>query len=161
MIVFPGWDINSSFLLDQMRRQDKSISFEEENYLGELRGSGYSIDVQTMKIWSLALEDEKPTLMKIKESPRGNVIFWNVHFNSKSQIYGMHTSVALLGKNKMDVIQAQLEGAYERFIKTRRQYVEQMKKNFVLEKKTLKLENEIVALKNTIKSAIEIQDKGV
>ena len=31
MIFFPGWDISSSFLLDQMRRQEKSISFEDEN----------------------------------------------------------------------------------------------------------------------------------
>ena len=38
MIVFPGWDISSSFLLDQMRRQQKSISYEEINPFGELQG---------------------------------------------------------------------------------------------------------------------------
>ena len=36
LIVFPGWDISSSFLLDQMRRQEKSISYEEINPFGEL-----------------------------------------------------------------------------------------------------------------------------
>ena len=50
MIVFLGWDISSSFLLDHMRRQDKTISFEDENQLGELRGSRYNIDAQTMVI---------------------------------------------------------------------------------------------------------------
>ena len=75
----------------------------------------------------------KPTLMEIKESPRGNVIFWNVHSTFSSQIYGMKTSVALLGKNKIDVLQAQLEGAYEQYIKTKRHYEEEIKKTYVLE----------------------------
>ena len=85
-----------------------------------MRGFEYNIDAHTMAIRSLAPEDQKPTLMEIKESPKGNVIFWNVHSTSSDQIYGMHTSVALLGKNKMDTLKAPLEGAYERFIKTKR-----------------------------------------
>ena len=36
-----------------------------------------------------------------------------------------------------------------------------MKNTYVLEKKTLKMENEIVALKNIVRSAIEIEDKGI
>ena len=75
MIVFSGWDLNLSFLLDQMRRQDKTSSFEDENQYGELKGSGYNIDVQTMTIWSLAPKHDELTLMEIKKSPRGNVIF--------------------------------------------------------------------------------------
>ena len=58
-----------------MRRHERSISFEDENQYGELRGSAYNIDAQKMAIWSLAPEDDKPALMEIKESPRGNVIF--------------------------------------------------------------------------------------
>ena len=69
-------------------------------------GSGFSVDAQTMAIWSLAPEDDKLTLMEIKESPRGNVIFWHVQSTSSDHILGMHTSVALMGKHKMDTLQA-------------------------------------------------------
>lgn len=44
----------------------------------------------------------------------------------------MKTSVALLGKHKMDVLEVQLEGAYEQYIKTRRHYEEEMKNTYVL-----------------------------
>lgn len=79
ILFFPGWEISSSFLLDQIRRQDKSLSFEEENHLGVLQGSGFSIDAKTMAMWSLAPEDNKTTLMEIRDSPQWSAIFWNVH----------------------------------------------------------------------------------
>ena len=75
MIVFPGWDISSSFLLDQMRRQEKSISYEEINPFGELQGARLNIVTKTMAIWSVAPKLEKPTLMEIKETLAGNAIF--------------------------------------------------------------------------------------
>lgn len=75
MIIFPGWDLSSSFLLDQMRRKEKIFSLEYDNQYGELRGSCSNIDAQTMRIWSLNPEHDKPTLMEIKEFLRGNVIF--------------------------------------------------------------------------------------
>lgn len=75
VIVFPEWDISSSFLLDQMRRQEKSISYEDINPFGELQGAQFNIYTKTMAIWSVAPESEKPTLMEIKETPAGNAIF--------------------------------------------------------------------------------------
>ena len=44
------WEVNSLVLLDQMRRQEKAISFEDVNQQGELRGFGYNIDAQPMEI---------------------------------------------------------------------------------------------------------------
>ena len=73
--MFPIWDINSSFLLDQLRKQEKSISFEDTNLFGETKGVGFNVDAKTMAIWSLALAHNKPTLMEIKETPQGNAIF--------------------------------------------------------------------------------------
>ena len=48
-----------------------------------------------------------------------------------------------------------------RYTKTRRHYEEEMNKTYVLEQKNLQLENEIVVLKNTVRSTIEIEDRGV
>ena len=50
MLLFPGWEINSSFLLDQIRKQEKSISFEEVSMFGETKGVGFNIDSKTMAI---------------------------------------------------------------------------------------------------------------
>ena len=43
--------------------------------------------------------------MEIKDSPSGNVIFWNVHSKSISQIYGLMT---------FDVLEEQLYAPYIR-----------------------------------------------
>ena len=70
MLLFIGWEINSLFLLDQIRKQEKSISFEDVNMFGETRGAGFNIDAKTMAIWSVAPPHEKPSLMAIKETHR-------------------------------------------------------------------------------------------
>ena len=75
LLLFSRWEISSSFLLDQIRKQEKSISFEDTNMFGEKKGVGFNIDAKTMAIWSLTLAHDKPTLMEIKETPEGNEIF--------------------------------------------------------------------------------------
>ena len=62
-----------------------------------------------------------------------------MHSTSSSQIYGLQTLAALLGKNNIDVLEEQLERACERYIQARRHYEEELKKTYVLEKKSLKL----------------------
>ena len=74
MFFFLGWEIKSSFLLDQIRKQEKSISFEDTNMFGEIKGGGFNIDAKIMAIWSLAPAHDKPTLMEINETPQGNAI---------------------------------------------------------------------------------------
>lgn len=133
MIVFPRWDISSSFLLDQMRRQQKSISYEEINPFGELQGAGLNIDTKTMDIWSIAPESEKPTLMEIKETPAGNLIFWNAHSTSLDKIYNLQNTVSMLGKNKIDILQEQLVQTYEKYLDTRKKYEEEMRRTYVLQ----------------------------
>ena len=69
MLLFLGWEISSSFLLDQIRKQEKSISFEDVNMFRETKGAGFNIDAKTMAIWSLAPAHDKPSLMEIEETP--------------------------------------------------------------------------------------------
>lgn len=78
MLLLPGWDLSSSFMLDQIRRQEKSISFEAFGPRGLQRGSGYNIDAQSLAVWSIAPELDKPKQMEVKDTPQGNVIFWSV-----------------------------------------------------------------------------------
>lgn len=102
MILFQTWEIISSFLLDQIRRQERSISFEDVYAFGELRGSRFNIDAQTMAISSLAPKNDKTILMEIKDYTQGNVI------------------VSLLGKNKIDMLKEKLYQAYDRYVDTRK-----------------------------------------
>lgn len=78
MLIFLGWELSSSFMVDQIRRQDKSVSFEETNIFGELQGLRFNLDSKTMVVWSMDLDSNKPTLMEVRYSPLGNVIFWNI-----------------------------------------------------------------------------------
>ena len=69
LLLFLGWEISSSFLLDKIRNKDKSISFGDTNLFGETNDVWFNIDAKTMAIWSLSLAHDKPTLMEIKETP--------------------------------------------------------------------------------------------
>ena len=44
LLLFLGWEINSSFLLDQIRKEDKSFFFEDTNLFGETKVVGFNID---------------------------------------------------------------------------------------------------------------------
>ena len=70
--------------------------------------------------------------MEIKETPQGNAIFWNVHSTTSDHIYTLLQSSALLGKNKIDVLQSQLETTYDRYVDARRLYEADARKTFVL-----------------------------
>ena len=158
MLLFPGWEISSSFLLDQIRKQEKSISFEDVNMFGETRGAGFNIDAKTMAIWSLAPPHENPSLMEINGTPQGNAIFWNVHSTTSDQIYTLLQSSALLGKSKIDVLQGQLEEAYDRYVEARRLYDTEARKAYVLQEANKKLEDEISALKCNARLVTEVRD---
>jgi hypothetical protein len=160
MLLFPGWEISSSFFLDQIRRQENAISFEEENPFGVIQGSGFSVDAKTMAIWSLSPGVDKPTLMEIKESPQGNVIFWNVHQASPTQIGTLMQSAVSLGTSKMHVLEDQLHNVYDRYVEAKKNYEEEMKRSYVLEQLNKGLERELKTLVTSARPVTEVIDQG-
>ena len=65
MILIPNWDIERAFVLDQMRRQDKAISYEASSSEGLERGSRFNIDTKTLAVWSVSSDTTKPKMMDI------------------------------------------------------------------------------------------------
>ena len=65
MILIPHWDIESAFVLDQMRRKDKSISYEASSSEGLKRGSGFNVDTKTLAVWIVAPDTKNPRMMEI------------------------------------------------------------------------------------------------
>ena len=96
--------------------------------------------------------------MEIKETPQGNAIFWNVHSTTSDQIYTLLQSSTWLGKRKIDVLQGQLEEAYDRYVEARRLYDIEARKAYVLQEANKKLEDEIVALKSNARPITEVRD---
>lgn len=68
MILVLGWDIERTFVLDQMRRQDKEISYESSSSEGLKRGSRLNIDTKTLVLWSVSPDTKKPKMMDIQET---------------------------------------------------------------------------------------------
>lgn len=161
MLLFPGWEINSSFLLDQIRRQDKALSFEEENPFGVIQGVGFLVDANTMAMWILAPKDNNPTLMEIKDSPQGSAIFWNVHQASRTQIRTLIQSAVSLRTSKMQILEEQLHNAYDKYVDVRKNYDEEMKRTYVLEQLNKGLESELKNLRTSAWPIIEVNDQGV
>ena len=71
------------------------------------------------------------------------------------------TSTALLGKNKIDVLQSQLETTYDRHVDTRRLYEAEARKNYILQEANNKLGEEIVSLKNNDRLVTGVRDQAV
>lgn len=73
-----------------------------------------------MVIWSMDHEGNKPTLMEIKESPKENVIFWNVNTMSSDQILNLMNTTSLMGKRKMAMLEEHLHLKYSISIDSRK-----------------------------------------
>ena len=50
MILVPSWDIKRAFILDQIKWQEKVISYEATNSDGLKRGCNFNIDTKTLAI---------------------------------------------------------------------------------------------------------------
>ena len=114
-----------------------------------------------MAIWSIALELEKPILMVIKETLIGNAIFWNVHSTSSDQIYNLQNTAAMLGKNKIDILQEQLVQTYLKYLDARKKYEDEMKRTYVLQHALEESKKENQDLKREEKSLREVQDQNI
>ena len=68
MILVLEWDIEKNFLLDQIRRQDKEISYEATSSDGLKTGYGFNIDTKTLAIWSIASKTNKPKMIDVEET---------------------------------------------------------------------------------------------
>ena len=78
VILIPNQDIEKAFVLDQMRRQDKAISYEAIGSEGLKRGSSFNVDTKTLVVWSIAPNTKKPKMMDIQETTQGNMIVWTL-----------------------------------------------------------------------------------
>ena len=76
MILIPNWDIEKSFFLDQMRRHEKTISYEASSSEGLKRGSGFNVDTKTLVVWIIASDIKKPKIMDIQETTQAKIIVW-------------------------------------------------------------------------------------
>ena len=70
-------------------------------------------------------------------------------------------SSTLLGKNKIVVLQSQLETSYDRYVDARRLYEAEARKTYVLQEANNKLEDEIATLKNNAKPLKEVKDQAM
>ena len=74
MILVSSRDIEKAFVLDQIRRQDKPISYEATSSDGLKRGSSFNIDTKTLAIWSIAPKTNKPKVKNVEETAQGNML---------------------------------------------------------------------------------------
>ena len=72
-LLVPGWDLEQSFMLDQIKRQDISASFEETNVWGA-RMVSINVDRRIMVVWSMAPKTNKPKFMDVQNTAQGKMI---------------------------------------------------------------------------------------
>lgn len=72
------WDLEEAFILDQIRRKNKAISYEAYGVDGLTRGSGFTIDTKTLAIWSIDPMTNKPKIMDVQSTPQVNLITWTI-----------------------------------------------------------------------------------
>ena len=131
MILISNWDIEKAFVLDQMRRQDKDISYEASGIEGMKRGSGFNVDTKTLVVWSVSLDTKKPKMMDIQEIGKGNMIVWIVDNATGKEISSLVKHFALMNEVKVDQIEDMLAAIYNEFLDVRKLYEEELKTNYV------------------------------
>ena len=114
-------------MLDQIRRQDKSINYEATSSDGLKRGSGFNVDTKTLAIWSIALETNKPRMMDVEETAQGNMITWTLDNTIGREVSSMIRHLELMNEAKMDQIEDRLAIAYNECIDMRKLYEEELK----------------------------------
>lgn len=91
MLLLTGWDIHSTFIIDQIIRQSDPL-FRSEFDVGDfVRGSGFDLKSKRLAIWSLAPATQWPHLMNIQGDKRGDIFIWNLQDTRANQIADLMT----------------------------------------------------------------------
>ena len=70
MLLILGWDLERAFIFDQIRRQDKVVTYKAFGVEGLQRGSRFNNDSKTLAIWSIAPKMDNPKLMDVQDTKR-------------------------------------------------------------------------------------------
>ena len=163
MILIPNWDIEKAFVLDQLRRQDKIISYEAIGSDGFKRGSRFNVDTKTLAVWSVAPNTKKPKMMDISVTAQGSMIVWTIDNTLGKELSSLVKHFALMNEAKVDQIEDRLASLCNECLDIRRLYEEELKSNYVhkqrigqLKGKIQSLEVELASLKEKLKNTIEV-----
>ena len=126
MILIPNQDIEKVFVLDQMRRQDKAISYEASGSEGLKRGSGFNVDTKILAVWSIAPNTKKPKMMDIQETAQGNMIVWTLDNTFGKEISSLVKHFLLMNEAKVDQIGDSLTAIYNECLDVQKFYEEEL-----------------------------------
>lgn len=118
--MVPGWDLGTTFMLDQIRRQEKSISYEAFGAQSLQRGSSFNFDNKTLVVWSFAPETNKSLLMYVKDIAQDSSIIWTLDSTTRSEISSALKIFSFMNETKVGQIEDQISQTFREYIDTRK-----------------------------------------
>ena len=78
MLLVSSSNLEKAFMLDQIKKQEDSISYEALVVDDLQRGQGFNIYSKSLVVWIMTLETNKPKLMDIQSTSQCNMIVWTM-----------------------------------------------------------------------------------
>jgi regulator of replication initiation timing len=142
-MLMPGWDLQSTFVIDQIRRQEDPLLKTEFEMDDVLKGSGFDPKSKTLAIWSLAPATQKPLVMTIREEKRADRMIWNLQNTSDTEIAQLMTQVSFMNLAKVDDLSKRYETTFGQMMALAKKHEEVVVKNHSLEEQIAKLKEEL------------------
>src|SRR5271156_5395037 len=133
VMLMPGWDLQSTFVIDQIRRQEDPLLKTEFEMDDVLKGSGFDPKSKTLAIWSLAPATQKPLVMTIREGKRADRMIWNLQNTSDTEIAQLMTQVSFMNLAKVDDLSKRYETTFGQMMALAKKHEEVVVKNHTLE----------------------------
>ena len=95
-------------MLDQIKRQDKAVSYEAFGTQGLQRGLSFNTYIKTLVVWSFYLEKNNPRLIDVQDIVQGIVIILTMDSTTSCDIISALKNISFFNEAKVGKIKDKL-----------------------------------------------------
>jgi len=116
VLLLPEWDIASAIVLDTVRRQDKHIFSTEEEAEAALTSAKFNPKWETLAIWALARNTNKPLVAEPDRDFKGGLIIKRVSENLAEEASDQVVEVAKFSKVPTSTLQKKYDDVLKEYM---------------------------------------------
>ena len=146
MLLGAGSDLEQAFTLVQIRRQEKSISYEAYGANGLQRRKHFNIDMKSLAVWTMDSTSNKPKLMHVWSTKKGNIRLWTLQGTLGTKISKAMKHFSFVNEAKVEEIETRLAKFMHDYIEVRKIYEDELRKSHVYKEKIEELEAKVQVL---------------
>lgn len=124
MIMMPDWDVQSIFIIDQIRKQEDLMFKTEFEIKDVIRGTRFNPNSKTLVAWSLAPSTQKPHLLNIQVEKKAVRMIWNLQNTTDTEVASFLTQVSFMNLSKTKDLSRRYTETYTQLIALSKKLIE-------------------------------------